>query len=451
MDKVNDGVSHWKKEKIGDSLKIVRGISFPKDTRRTHSFPDSIACLRTSNVQKEVEWDDLWFVPSMYVKRDEQIIRKNDILISTANSLELVGKVAQVKSQPYNSTLGAFISLIRVPPGKNPQFVYYQLSSSEVQNQLRANASTTTNISNISTSKLAEITLSYPSLDEQNRIVAKIEELFSQLDAGVAGLKRVQEGLKRYRASVLKAAFEGRLVPQDPNDEPVIESLRIIGKNSIRNENKKIPETWTYVKLSDIADINKKASIFADLPDNVDVTFVPMAAVDAEAGFISTPEIRKLGTVKKGFTSFMEGDVLFAKITPCMENGKAAIAKNLKNGIGFGSTEFHVLRANSFVLPEWLYHFVRQEYFRKDAKANFTGTAGQLRVPKRFLSDYIIPLPLISEQRRIVAEIESRLTLLGEVDSIVQNNNNRITHLHQAILKTAFEGKLDSSHKALIK
>jgi type I restriction enzyme S subunit len=171
-------------------------------------------------VQKTVDWGDLWFVPNEYVKRHEQMVQPRDILISTANSLELVGKVVIVGAMPHAATLGAFISLIRASERIDPVFLYYQLASEEVQENFRRVASTTTNISNISSAKLTQIEVRVPPLPEQQRVVQRIEELLSRLDAGLASLRRVQSALKRYRAAVLKAACEGRLVPQDPNDEP---------------------------------------------------------------------------------------------------------------------------------------------------------------------------------------------------------------------------------------
>jgi type I restriction enzyme, S subunit len=106
--------------------------------------------------------------------------------------------------------------------------------------------------------------------------------------------------------------------------------------------------------------------------------------------------------VAKGFTAFREGDVLFAKITPCMENGKVAIATGLTNGLGRGSTEFFVIRTNGEVLSEYVFHFLRRDDFRQEAKRNFTGTAGQQRVPRAFMENARIPLPPLEEQRRIV-------------------------------------------------
>ncbi|RME08027.1 MAG: hypothetical protein D6816_05985, partial [Bacteroidetes bacterium] len=202
----------WEWVTIGDTLQIVRGISFPKDAKTYEPQPGLIACLRTANVQQKVDWQNLWFVPEEFVKRDEQFIQRQDILISTANSLELVGKVALVENLPVKATLGAFISLIRVPSPINQKFVYYQLSSFDVQRRIRKLASTTTNISNISTTKLKTVSIALAPRPEQERIVAKIEALFSHLEAAQTMLARTQRNLKRYRASVLKTAVEGRLV-----------------------------------------------------------------------------------------------------------------------------------------------------------------------------------------------------------------------------------------------
>lgn len=127
-----------------------------------------------------------------------------------------------------------------------------------------------------------------------------------------------------------------------------------------------------------------------------------MAAVDEVQGAIVAAELRPYRAVAKGYTSFNEGDVLFAKITPCMENGKAAVARDLSGGLGFGSTEFHVLRPGPKLVRDFLFHWIRQPEFRRQAKAHFTGTAGQQRVPTSFLQDFPFPLPPLAEQRRIV-------------------------------------------------
>lgn len=156
------------------------------------------------------------------------------------------------------------------------------------------------------------------------------------------------------------------------------------------------------VPLGDICRINPRAGKAPHTGEEMLVSFVPMAAVDERIGAITAHDDRPLSKVSKGFTAFQNGDVLFAKITPCMENGKAALACGLTNGIGRGSTEFHVIRPGSRILGEYIYHFVRQPLFREQAKRHFTGTAGQQRVPKSFLENALIPLPSLEEQRRIV-------------------------------------------------
>ena len=130
-----------------------------------------------------------------------------------------------------------------------------------------------------------------------------------------------------------------------------------------------LPDGWRWVQIGDpaIAEINPRERSLRDLPDDFMVSFVPMPAVDASTGTIEAPVDRPFSEVKKGFTNFRDGDVLFAKITPCMENGKAAVVRGMTNGLGFGSTEFYVIRPTDLVLPEWIFYFVRQESYRADA------------------------------------------------------------------------------------
>lgn len=128
-----------------------------------------------------------------------------------------------------------------------------------------------------------------------------------------------------------------------------------------------------------------------------------MEYVDDVSGTIAQTDVRQVSDVKKGYTFFKNDDVIFAKITPCMENGKCAIGRNLKNGIAFGSTEFHVVRAKEEIIPEWIYYYLRQEHVRKSATHWFRGTAGQQRVPAAFLENLKIPLPPLTEQKRIAS------------------------------------------------
>ena len=153
---------------------------------------------------------------------------------------------------------------------------------------------------------------------------------------------------------------------------------------------------WGITTIGNCCILNPKRP--KGISDELLVSFVPMPAV-SEDGLIDCSDIKPYAEVKKGFTYFAEDDVLFAKITPCMENGKGAVAQGLSNGIGAGSTEFHVLRPIEGVSnPYWLYIITRFDSFRAEARKVMTGTGGQLRVPIGFLENYPISLPPISLQ-----------------------------------------------------
>lgn len=155
-----------------------------------------------------------------------------------------------------------------------------------------------------------------------------------------------------------------------------------------------------YVPLDNICLVNPKKNQESKLKDGLQVSFVPMSFV-TETGDIDASCVKDYNEVKTGFTYFAENDVLFAKITPCMENGKGAIAKNLKNGIGFGSTEFHVLRPiDKKSDPYWLYILTSFKQFRDDAASNMTGSAGQRRVPASFLEKYLVSVPPFELQKQ---------------------------------------------------
>jgi type I restriction enzyme S subunit len=154
------------------------------------------------------------------------------------------------------------------------------------------------------------------------------------------------------------------------------------------------------VPIAEIASVNPRMphSLVAD--DDREVNFVPMSHL-SESGVVTINGTRRLREVSKGYTYFANGDVLVAKITPCMENGKAALVNTLPMGVGFGSTEFHVLRPGTNVDGRYLFYMVWNPHFRQEASRNMTGSAGQKRVPASFFERFEIPLPPLSEQRRI--------------------------------------------------
>ena len=202
-----------------------------------------------------------------------------------------------------------------------------------------------------------------------------------------------------------------------------------------------LPGSWEIARLNDIVAINPTIDK-RSIDDETLVSFVPMPAIEAETGRIDLSTVKPFKEVKKGYTGFLERDVIFAKITPCMENGKMAIVPKLKNDLGFGSTEFHVLRAPEGISPELLYYYVSSKWFRVEAEHGMTGAVGQRRVPTSFLQSALFPVPPFNEQKRIVAKVEEIFSELDNGIAALKTAREQLKVYRQAVLKHAFEGKL---------
>jgi len=366
------------------------------------------------NSKGSFNFDKIKFVPDNFAKdMSKGHIKNKDLLIVKDGAT--TGKVAFVsESFPYKiAVINEHLFRCHVFEKINPKYIFYFLFSNTGQNRILRNFKGTAQ-GGINTTFALNTLIPIAPRNEQNRIVEKIEELFSGLDKVTEELLKVQEQLKVYRQAVLKAAFDGKLIDN---------------------------ESYDYLPFSKTCDINPPKKEISNTNGDLEVTFLPMSLLST-SGTMLKGEVRKLKKVIKGYTYFRNGDVLLAKITPCFENGKRAIARELKNGIGFGSTEFHVLRPSDKVISEWVFYGISFEDFRNKAKSQMTGTAGQRRVPKRVIEDYKIPVPEKIIQKKIVQEIESRLSLCDKIEESVESGLKKIEHLRQSILKKAFEGKL---------
>ena len=294
--------SSWEICGLGEVAEIVRGVSFPGSAKSDSPRDGHVACLRTASVQSEIDWEDLIYIPQSHVRRMDQWVTKNDIMISMANSYELVGKVAIVRSCPRKASFGAFLAAIR-PIVIDPYYLLYVLRSPRMQFAFRASSSQTTNIANISLARIRPLPFPLPPLAEQRRIVAKVDELMGICDALEAQQQEresrksvlVRASLSRFaesptpenlgylfhksydippselRKSILTLAVQGKLVPQDPNDEPalhIVEKLALTRmqhtpakhvKNTAKictaDENKcfyEIPSSWTWCRFGDL-------------------------------------------------------------------------------------------------------------------------------------------------------------------------------------------------------
>lgn len=307
-----------------------------------------------------------------------------------------------------------------------PRFLYYYLQSPLFFQAFRDEM--TGIIGGVSITKLKGIIVPLPPLEEQKRIVAKIEELMPYVEQYDKAYTEVEELNKKFpedmQKSILQYAIQGKLVEQREEDgtaEELYQQIQEEKKKLIKEGKIKktkvlpeitedeipfdIPENWKWVRLGDIFEINPRNRV----GDDLSVSFIPMALI--EDGYVSefTYEIRSWADVKKGYTHFQDEDIVMAKITPCFQNLKSALMKNLENRTGAGTTELHVLRSHSDICREFFMWLIKSPIFVTTCVKNMTGTAGQKRVPTDVLKTYVVPLPPLAEQQRIVERIEELL------------------------------------------
>ncbi|HTQ40729.1 MAG TPA: hypothetical protein VMJ32_17035 [Pirellulales bacterium] len=203
------------------------------------------------------------------------------------------------------------------------------------------------------------------------------------------------------------------------------------------------PQGWTVAPLAKISRINPSIDC-GPISDDAEVNFVPMRALDAEGGGLVRPDRRLFREVKKGYTPFLSGDVIMAKITPCMENGKTTVVPSLPGRVCFGSTEFHVVRGEDGISPRWLSNFLLQYHVRRSAQRAMTGGVGQMRVPASFLENLNIPIAPTAEQDRICDALDELLSDLDAGVAALERTKAKLAQYREAVLKAAVEGALVS-------
>ena len=295
------------------------------------------------------------------------------------------------------------------------------------------------------------ILIPLPPYSEQKHMSQRLNEVMYTVDNIEIGKVDINELVSKAKSKILDLAIRGKLVPQNPDDEPasvLIERIRaekeelitqgkikrnkkesVIFKGDdnsyyLRTESKaievtnelpyKIPDSWEWAKIGDIFQVNPRNKI----EDLLEVSFIPMPLIDDGFSGKHTSEERVWRKVKSGFTHFMEGDIGIAKITPCFENRKSVVFRNLKNGYGAGTTELHILRPYaSTIFPEYVLAYVKSSMFISKGKQEFTGAVGQQRIGKDYLENSYFPIPPLEEQVRIVEQISTvykQLNMISE-------------------------------------
>lgn len=327
------------------------------------SVENEIGTIRFDNIVKTSD------APS----RARRLVKNGEVIISTVRPN--LKAFAYLENLPDRVIASTGFAVLSPKENLNGKFLFHVLRNDNAVSQM-IDRMGRGSYPSINQEDVSEIQIPLPPLDIQQQIVAEID-----------GYQKIIDGARQVV----------------DNYQPRIE----------------IDPAWEMVAFEQACELNPKKSEVSDLPQDTLVSFVPMADLNENnVEFVARQE-KPIADVLQGYTYFRDNDVLLARVTPCFENGKAGIAKNLKNGIGFGSSEYYVFRPNERILPLWIYLCVTTEQFRQAGVLRMTGTGGLQRVPKDFVLSYPIPFPDLATQQRIVAQIEHEQALVKSTNELV--------------------------------
>ena len=421
---------NWKWTTVGEITLPVKKVFPQKKPNESFTYID-ISSI-DNKIHRIVEPKE--YLGADAPSRARQLVHSSDILFSTVRTyLEKIAIVPEIYDRQIAST---GFSVLRAGESVLPRFLfYYSLTNMflEPLSELQRG----TSYPAVRDNDVRVQSFPLPPLHEQDRIVAKIEELFTQLDAGTAALKRIQSGLKRYKASVLKAACEGRLVPQDPSDEPAEKLLRRLGKKPLEGGDlPTLPKGWCWTRVGDIADhrlgkmLDKEKNKGKLHPyiRNINVRWFQFDLSDLQYLRVMNNELENI-SIQKNDLVVCEGG----------EPGRAAVWN--KDETMIIQKALHRVRPYTGILPIYIAFCLAadastgrlEKYFTGSTIKHFTGES---------LHSYIFRLPPTIEQQSIITELERLLSVSAEVEAVIKAELTRAERLRQAILKRAFEGKL---------
>ena len=389
--------------KLSDVCNFESGYAFSSDDYKDKGTP----LVRISNIQDGlVSLDNCVYIEGDIDKRF--IINNGDLLIAMSGAT--TGKMG-VYQYDCPALLNQRVGNIKVNTSLLLQKYrdYFMQSQGDLILKLSYGGAQP----NVSAKIISDLFIPIPSLNEQEKIVAEIEKWFGFIDEIENGKIELESHIKKTKSKILDLAISGKLVPQDPNDEPAIELLKRINPDFEPCDNshyENLPENWCLAKVKDVFVINPRNKA----EDNTIAGFIPMTLIDDGYSNTFSYEKRQWGSIKTGFSHFADGDVAVAKISPCLENRKSIVLRDLPNAIGAGTTELHVFRS-SVVVPEYALYFFKSEYFISKCVGTFNGVVGQQRVGKNIIEEIQIPIPPINEQTKIVSTIETIFTQLNTI------------------------------------
>ncbi len=362
-------------------------------------------------------------ISSMSLKLGDVIITKD------SEDPSDIGVPAIVSENLENVVCGYHLTLIRTNNIVAARFLHRVIQSHPSKAYFYVNAPGITRFG-LNQDTIGSLCIPLPSLSEQRAIAAFLDRETARIDTLIAKQEQMITLLREKRQAMIAHAVTKGLDAHAPMKESGVAWLG------------QVPETWEIRRFKYAVWLNPKKSEISKEASDLLVSFLPMELI-GDDGSIVLEEVREIDEVKQQFTYFINDDVILAKITPCFENGKGAICSNLVNGIGFGTTELHVLRPQRITDSHYVYYLTHSDFFRLPGIALMTGAAGQKRVPESYISNFCIPLPPLSEQRAIAAFLDRET---ARIDTLIAKQQRMIELLKErrsALITAAVTGKID--------
>lgn len=408
--------SRSRSARLDDVLTIIRGVSYKKDDASSAPASNTVPVLRATNIQDgTLVFDELVHVPRKYVS-DEQLLRRGDIVVAASSgSRSVVGKAASLKID-WQGSFGAFCFGLRPKSGIDPNYLAWFLQTSEYRRQVSELAAGV-NINNLRAKHIQEIPIPVPSIEQQKQIVAEIEKQFTRLDTGITALRRVQANLKRYRAAVLKAACEGRLIPGrgDWAELPLKKLIGKIGQGwspKCDTSRDAFPGEWSVITTTAVQSMKYVDGQGKPLPNDLE---------------------------PRPHLEIKPGDFLMTRKGPRKRAGVTCLVHATMPHLMVCDTVYRFRCNESLVEPRYLEVALNSPDVAKAIdrqKAGISESGVSLTHGK--LGVVPMPVPSLTEQREIVAEVERRLSVIEEVEATVNVSLQRALRLRQSILQKAF-------------
>ena len=357
--------------------------------------------------------------------RARRIVKNGDVIVTTVRTY--LKAITQIQDAEDNLIVSTGFAVLRPKKNLFPRFLGYWVQS---ENMIGAIVSNSVGVSYpaINATDLVRLPIVKLPLKEQTAIAHYLDTKLGEIDALIDKQQTLLEKLAEQRTAVITHAVTKGLNPAAPMKNSGVEWLG------------DVPAHWEVKRLRFTLNLNPVKSEL-NIPEDTLVSFIPMEAVNFDKDLTLTEE-RNLDEVYKGYTYFKNDDVVLAKITPCFENGKSAIAQNLTNGIAFGTTELHVLRPQDSINNHFLYYLIKSDSFMKIGESEMYGAGGQKRVPEEFIKNFLIGLPPYYEQVTIADYLDQETAKIDRLCDTVNQTIGRLKEYRTALITQAVTGKI---------